>query len=476
MAAKDIWYYFEQLTSIPRPSGHMESISKFLLEFGDSLELIAVRDHANNVIITKPSSPGMESAKSTILQAHMDMVPQKESGSAHNFEIDPIKTVVSGEWISADRTTLGADNGIGVAAMMAILADTTLKHGKLVALFTSDEETGMHGASAVDPRWLQADAMINLDSENDNVIFVGSAGGVEVTAHCTYTEQVPIHGRVAFRVDIMGLMGGHAGLAIGLAGANGNKLLARFLSCNHSELDIHLSSWDSGSEPYAIPKVVSAVITIPLVNVQGLKIRLDEFHSWCRKEYKGVESQIEMVLTQVELPQSELPIDLQQTLLKAINLCPNGVRSMIELLPDTVETSSNLAIVKIGNGSVFYNSLIHSSNPLSMEDLSTEIIGCFTNAQMSVELRNEFAEWQPNFNSSLLAYVTDVYKNVYGRTPQIKAIHAGLECGALEKKARGLEILSLGPTIHKAHTTQECVNIPSTDKFYEFLVKSLERI
>lgn len=467
-----VWKHFEALTQVPRPSGHLQKVQQFLLDFGKSINVETWQDEAGNIIMRKPATPGLEARKGIILQAHMDMVPQKTPDSTHNFETDPIKTVVKGEWLYADNTTLGADNGLGVAAIMAIMEDDTLQHGPLEALITADEETGMYGAFGLKGGELQGNILLNLDSEEEGVMYIGCAGGLDITATMQFMEETPYDGDVAVKVQLKGLRGGHSGLEINAGRGNANKLMARFVREAMDECAVGLSSWKGGNMRNAIPASCEAVLTLPQEGVEELKQIAARYQALYNSEYATIEEGITLTVEECELPETVLPEEIQDNLIDVILACHDGVLRFIPTIPDTVETSSNLSIVSIAEGEVQINILARSSCDTMKEFLALQLSSCFAMAGMKVELSGGYSGWQPNVNSPLLAALKKAYSNMFGKEPDVRVIHAGLECGIISTNYPGMDMVSFGPTLMSPHSPGERVEIATVEKFYS-LVKAL---
>ena len=349
-----IWRNFDALTQVPRPSGHLEKVQHMLLEFAARVGVEAFKDAAGNIVMRKPASPGMENRKGIILQAHMDMVPQKSNESTHNFETDPIQTYVDGEWVKAKGTTLGADNGIGVAAIMAVMEDKTLVHGPVEGLITADEETGMFGANDLPEGELNGDILLTLDSETWGQFVIGSAGGVDITATLEYKEVETDKDDAAVKVVIKGLKGGHSGLEINEGRGNANKLMARFVHEAIAEYGARLATWHGGNMRNAIPFECETVLTLPKENVEALKEAVAEWCALFNNEYRTIEENIQFFVEDVEAPATQVPEEIQDNLLDAIYGCHNGVLRMIPVFPSVVETSSNLAIIDINGGHAYF--------------------------------------------------------------------------------------------------------------------------
>lgn len=474
LAPQNVWKHFDSLTQVPRPSGHLEKIQSFLLEFGKSVGVEASKDEVGNIIYRKPATPGMENRKTVILQAHMDMVPQKTKDKQHDFENDPIETEIDGEWVRAKGTTLGSDDGMGVAAIMAVMEDKTLKHGPLVALITADEETGMFGAFGLKPGTIDGDILLNLDSEEEGELYIGCAGGEDLNATLEYKEVETDPTDVALKVTLKGLRGGHSGIQIGWGHANANKLMARFLNQVIAYDEACLVSWEGGNMRNAIPRECEAVITVPAEEVDDVIAFVGECEQVWRDEFATIEEGISFTVERVELPKMMVPDEIRDNLVDAIYACPNGVERFIPTIPDTVETSSNLAIVEIGNGRAEIKVLTRSSRDSMKDFRNTAIESCFSMAGMHVERSGSYSGWEPDVNSPILHAMKESYKAQFGEEPEVKVIHAGLECGIIGAVVPGLDMISFGPTLQCPHTPEERCNISSVAKFYDFLTATLE--
>ena len=483
---KALWANFYSLTRIPRPSGKRKEIADFLVNYGKSLGLETLQDEIGNVLIRKPASPGMENHPGVILQGHMDMVPQKNGDKDFDFEKDPIQAYVepNGEWVTADGTTLGADNGIGVATAMTILADKSAVHPPLEALFTIDEETGMYGANDLKAGWLKGKYLLNLDSETEGELYVGCAGGVDTTATFQYHPVETEAGDIALRVEIKGCKGGHSGCDIHLQRANAIKLLFRFLKDAVANYEARLAYVEGGSLRNAIPREAAAVITIPEESYQDLQDLVDRYEDLFLSEYDGVETDLHFTAKEVECPKMEMPEDVQDFLIHAITLCPHGVYRMIPEQPDIVETSNNLAMIatttktvndqKINVVEVFC--LTRSSVESRKDELASVIQSAFSLAGADVVFSGAYPGWKPNLKSSLLATLKETYQKEFNASPRVIIIHAGLECGIIGAKYPGMEMISFGPTIEHPHSPDERVNIATVQKFYRFVQAALRQL
>lgn len=471
-----IWRNFDALTQVPRPSGHLEKVQQFLLDFAKNTGVEAFKDEAGNIVMRKSATPGMENRKTTILQAHMDMVPQKEKTSTHNFETDPIETYVDGEWVKAKGTTLGADDGLGVAAIMAVMEAKDLKHGPIEALITADEETGMYGANGLPEGELKGEILLNLDTEQEGELIIGSAGGVDITATLDYKETESDKSDAAVKITIKGLKGGHSGLEIGEGRGNANKMMVRIVREAIAEDDACLASWHGGNMRNAIPREAEVVLTLPKENVEDLKSIAADYKETFNNEYKGIENDIDVLVEDVALPEMIVPQEIQDNLVDAIYAAHNGVWRYIPTMPEIVETSSNLAIVDIEGGKAAIKILARSSSESMKEELSTSLESCFNMAGMKVEFSGAYGGWDPNTDSELIKVMRNIYKNLFNEDPTVQVVHAGLECSIILSKYPGLDICSFGPTLLSPHTPSERAYWPAATKFWDLLVKTLEEI
>ena len=472
-----IWKNFYALTQVPRPSGHLEKVQQFLLDFGKQAGVYAVKDPAGNIHFRKPATPGMENRKGIILQAHMDMVPQKTPESNHNFETDPIEPWIDGEWVKAKGTTLGADNGLGVAAIMAVMEDKTLKHGPIDALVTRDEETGMFGANELPEGELQGDILMNLDSEHWGKFVIGSAGGIDVTATLDYQEADTDAEDAAVRITVKNLRGGHSGLEINEGRGNANKLLVQVVREAIAETEARLASWQGGNMRNAIPFKAEAVLTLPKENIVALKEMVSDWQDTFNDEFKLIEPQgIELTVEEVATPTKEVPVEIQDNLIDAIFACHDGVIRYIPAYPSVVETSSNLAIINIGEGKASIKILARSSREDMKDYVVTMLESCFSMAGMKVETAGSYGGWDPNPESEILHLLLKEYKELFGKDGIIQVDHAGLECSVILGKYPWLDVVSLGPTMKSPHTTTERALIETVNPFWKLLKKTLEDV
>ena len=469
-----IWRNFDALTQVPRPSGHLEKIQQFLLDFAAQAGVEAMKDSGGNIVMRKPATPGMENRKGIILQAHMDMVPQKSKESKHNFETDPIETYIDGDWVKAKDTTLGADNGLGVATIMAVMEGKTLVHGPVEALITADEETHMVGANALPEGELFGDILLNLDSETWGKFVIGSAGGVDVSAKLEYKEVETDADDVAMKVVLNGLRGGHSGLEIHEGRANANKLMVRFVREAVATCEARLATWHGGTMRNAIPFECETVLTLPKENVEEFKQLVAEFKETFENDYKAIESGIGFFTESVETPATEVPEEIQDNLIDAIYACHDGVLRMIPTFPTVVETSSNLAIIDIAEGKAEFKILARSANDSMRDYLATTLESCFSMAGMEVTMSGSYGGWDPNTDSEILKLLEKNYLELFGEEATKQADHAGLECSVIRGKYPHLDVVSFGPTLCSPHTTSERCSISTAAPFWELLKKTLE--
>lgn len=451
-------------------------MQQFLLDFAKQVGVEAFKDAAGNIVMRKPAAAGMENRKGVILQAHMDMVPQKSKESSHNFETDPIETYIDGDWVKARNTTLGADDGIGVAAIMAVMEDKDMKHGPVEALITADEETGMFGANGLPEGELNGDILLNLDSETWGKFVIGSAGGIDITAEMEYKEVETDADDAAVRVQLKGLRGGHSGLEIHEGRGNANKLMARFVRDAITDCEARLAAWHGGNMRNAIPFECETVLTLPKENVEAVKELAAEYRELFAKEYAGIESGITFAAEDADTPKTEVPEDIQDNLLDAIYACHNGVLRMIPAIPSVVETSSNLAIIDIAGGKASVKILARSSSESMKEYIANTIQSCFNMAGMKVTLSGGYSGWDPNTNSEILKLLEREYTTLFGGEAIEQVDHAGLECSVILGKYPHLDVVSLGPTLRSPHTTTERCLIPTVEPFWQLLKKTLEDV
>jgi dipeptidase D len=473
---RPLWSYFHQITQIPHPSKSEKRLAEYIVSFGKEHGLETTVDTVGNVIIRKHATKGMENRKGVILQSHLDMVPQKNSDKTHDFTKDPIETIIDGEWVRANGTTLGSDNGIGVAAALSVLASSDTPHGPLEALFTIDEETGMTGVFGLEPGILKGDILINMDSEDEGELYVGCAGGVDVSAIKDYKEEPSPKKMTCYKVFIRGLKGGHSGVDIALGRANSNKLLARFLMQAESDFGIRLSEMSGGDLRNAIPRESAAVILVASDKSEKFESFVRGYEKMYRAEFMDTEPDLSFKAEKSDIPAAVINEKDQYRIIRAIFACPNGVQRMSQAMKGLVETSNNLAIVRCRNGKFEAYNLTRSSVDSAKEATAWKIAAVFHLIDAEVKLSGGYPGWKPNMNSPILKTMSSVYNDMYGKVPEVRAIHAGLETGIIAGVYPNLDMISFGPTIRYPHSPDEKVNIATVAKFYDFLCGTLKNI
>lgn len=471
-----VWGYFHQLNRIPRPSHHEERVQAFVLAEAEALELASQQDDLGNILICKPASAGAEQAPGVILQGHLDMVPQANLGSRHDFATDPIETFIEGEWVKARGTTLGADNGLGVAAILAVLASKEARHGPLEALFTSNEEDGMSGAFGIAPGSLQGRIMINTDSEDEGVLCIGCAGGANVTSRLDLDWERVVGESAGVALSIGGLRGGHSGVDIHRGLGNANKLLFRLLQVAQQRCGFRLSEVQGGNMRNAIPREATAKGCVPAGQLTRLQQLVTEIEAQWQAEFGLVETKLRLVIEDIDTPSSWLTAASQQRLVDLVNGLPSGVVRMSDAMPGLVETSTNLSIVRAGQGEAEICSLVRSSLDSARDAVCDQLVAVARLAAGESRVDGIYPGWKPLPCSETVALVADLYRQLFDRPLEIGAIHAGLECGIIGATHPGLEMLSLGPTIRYPHSPDEALHIPSVERFWRLLLAVLKRL
>jgi dipeptidase D len=471
---KAIWGNFCDLNAVPRASKKEEQVIQFMLEFGRKLGLETLNDKIGNVIIKKPASKGMEDRKTVILQSHLDMVHQKNNDTDFDFATQGIDMVIEDGWVTAKGTTLGADNGLGVATIMGLLASKDIDHPPLEAMFTVDEETGMTGAKELDPSFYEGEILLNLDTEDDDELSIGCAGGIDTNTSYKYEELYSLEDTQAFKVEIKGLKGGHSGMDINQGRANANKLMARLLTLATTDCMLH--SFEGGGLRNAIPREAVAIVSLLRRHVDGFKEHVQEMNAIFSKEYDPVETGIKIVLTEVDTPDKMVAGDERLKMIHTINAVHNGVFKMSLKFNDLVETSSSLAQVSIKDGLFTTKSLQRSSVESTKTDVATTVRSPFDLLGAEVEQSGDYPGWEPNPDSPILKTMADIYRGRFNEDPAIKACHAGLECGILGKHLPEVDMISFGPTIRHAHSPDECASIESVEKFWGYLLEVLKNV
>ena len=476
LAPKEVWNMFADLNAVPRPSKKEERVIQFIVDFGKKLHLETFVDKVGNVIIKKSATKGLENRKTVVLQSHLDMVHQKNSDTVFNFEEEGIKMIVDGDWVTAEGTTLGADNGLGVASIMAVLASTEIEHPNLEALFTIDEETGMTGAMGLEGGILKGDILLNLDTEEDDEIGMGCAGGVDVTATRTYKEEIAPNNATAFSITVKGLNGGHSGMDIIKGLGNANKIMNRLLFDGFTNFGLKISEINGGSLRNAIPRESNALITIDTISKEAFLFETNVLISTIKEEFSSIEKDLTVVLEEIALPEKVMDLGVQEGFLKSIYAAFNGVYRMSPDILDLVETSNNIARVIVKDGAIKVGCLTRSSSETNKIDLANSLKSAFELSGFDVELSGEYPGWQPNVKSEILDVVSNLYEHLHGEKAQVAACHAGLECGILGQNYPEMDMVSFGPTIRGAHSPDERAGITSTQKFWKFLIEILKNI
>ena len=471
-----VWNRFADLNAVPRASKKEEQVIRFMLEFGEKLGLETIKDRTGNVIIRKPATPGMENRKMMILQSHLDMVHQKNEETDFDFETQGIRMYADGDWVKAEGTTLGADNGLGVAAIMAVLESTDIAHPAIEALFTIDEETGMTGAQGLEPGLLKGEILLNLDTEEDDEIGIGCAGGVDITAERDYKEEeVPVE-TVAFRITVKGLQGGHSGMDIHKGLGNANKIMNRLLFDGFENYGLRVASLEGGGLRNAIPRESSAVVVVDKIHKDAFVFEFGEQERDIKHELQTMEPSLEIMAKPVDLPEKVMELGVQEGITKAIYAAHNGVYRMSADMIGLTETSNNIARVAIKDGKIKISCLTRSSVDSSKTDLANALRAAFELAGCEVTCSGSYPGWQPDLDSPVLKVLRAKYEKLFGEKPEVAACHAGLECGIIGQNYPKMDMISFGPTIRGAHSPDERASIVSVQKFWKFLKEILKDI
>ncbi|QYJ87115.1 aminoacyl-histidine dipeptidase [Shewanella mesophila] len=471
-----LWQWFEQICAIPHPSKHEQALSQYIQNWAKDKGLSIVEDKVGNLIIKKPATPGMEDRKTVALQAHIDMVPQKNADKVHDFEKDPIEAYIDGEWVKAKGTTLGSDNGIGMASALAVLGSDNIPHGPLEVLLTIDEEAGMTGAFGLEAGYLDAEILINTDSEQEGEIYMGCAGGVDAQIDVPMVWQAPEPTNSTYTLSISGLKGGHSGVNIHLGRGNANKLLARFLFNHADELALELTNFTGGSLRNAIPREASVSFMLPGENVARLNELMQEFTALVRQELAIADPDMQLTLQESPAATQVMSEDAQQTLIDLLHACPNGVMRMSDEIAGVTETSLNVGVISTEGESVNILCLIRSLIDSGREEVEGYLTALSSLAGAEVEFSGAYPGWKPDSSSPVMAIVKDTYEAIYNKEPTIMVIHAGLECGLFKKPYPEMDMVSIGPTIRFPHSPDEMVLIETVDQYWKLLLAVLERI
>lgn len=470
---KALWQQFAEVCSIPHPSKHEEKLGQYVIDFAKAHGLEYRQDAVGNIVIRKPATPGYEGHPTVILQAHMDMVPQANSDLKFNFETDPIQPYVDGEWVKAKGTTLGADDGMGVSAMLAILEGKDIPHPALECLFTVDEETGLTGANQLATDMLKGEILINLDSEDEGELYVGCAGAVNVTARFEYKEEATPDDSVGYEIALSGLKGGHSGLEIILQRGNANKLLARFLRENPCVL---VSTIDAGGLRNAIPREAKAIVAVPTAQAAAFEKAAEDFEATIRHELSHVEDGIKFGAKKVDTPAIVASQEFRKRFVAALIAMPNGIMRMSDTVPGLVETSTNMSRIEMACGKAQLLFMVRCMVNYGKKQVVAMIDSVVTLAGGRIEAQGDYDGWAPNPDSKILHVMKNGYEKLFGKVPEVKAIHAGLECGIIGAKYPQLDMISIGPTMRFPHSPDEKVNIATVAKFYDFLLDTLKNL
>jgi dipeptidase D len=473
---KIIWNHFADLNAIPRPSKKEEQVIEFMMNFGKNLHLETFTDSVGNVIIKKPATKNFEDRKTIVLQSHLDMVHQKNSSTIFDFENEGINMFIEGDWVTADGTTLGADNGMGVAAIMAVLSSKEIQHPTIEALFTIDEETGMTGAMGLKPGLLEGEILLNLDTEEDDEIGMGCAGGVDITATRKYSEELTPDNTKGFSITVKGLNGGHSGMDIHKGLGNANKIMNRLLFEGFTKFGLRISEINGGSLRNAIPRESKAIVSIDAVSMEIFLKEIQQLITRIKNEFLTVEPNLIIEIQKVTTPEKVMEVGVQENFIKAIYTSLNGVYRMSPTISGLVETSNNIARVIAKEGLIKINCLTRSSSDSSKQDLTNSLKSAFELAGFDSKFSGEYPGWQPNIHSKILEVVSNIYEELHGKKARVAACHAGLECGILGQNYPTMDMVSFGPTILGAHSPDEKVSISSTQKFWNFLQEILKNI
>ncbi len=474
---ESVFYYFSEICKVPRPSKKEEKIISYLENFAAEQKLEIKKDEVGNILIKKPATPGKENLKTVVLQSHVDMVCEKNNDVEHDFLADPIETIIDGEWLKAKGTTLGADNGIGVATELAILAANDIEHGPIECLFTIDEETGLTGAFALKEGFMSGDILLNLDSEDEGELFIGCAGGIDSVGEFHYREVPVPTGYFFFRVDVKGLKGGHSGGDIHLGRGNANKILNRFLSQTAKKYDMYICEVNGGNLRNAIPREAYAICAVPHDAKEPVRVDLNIFIADIENEFAVSEPDLKLTL-QSETPRKmAIDQDTSSRLLKTLYAVPHGVYAMSQDIPGLVETSTNLASIKmIDSKKIKIETSQRSSILSARNDMANTVRAAFELGGARVSFGEGYPGWKPNPHSEILEIAVASYKRLFGVDAKVKAIHAGLECGLFLDKYPGLDMISFGPTLTGVHSPDERMHIPSVEKFWNHLLDVLANI
>lgn len=476
LSPNPVWQFFDKICSIPHPSKHEEALAQYIVNWATQQGLAVKRDAIGNVFIKKPATPGMEDRKGVVLQAHIDMVPQKNEDTQHDFTIDPIQPYIDGEWVTAKGTTLGADNGIGMATCLAVLAADNIKHGPLEVLLTIDEEAGMTGAFGLEAGWLEGDILLNTDSEQEGEVYMGCAGGVDGSLNFSITREAIPNGFITRQLTLKGLKGGHSGCDIHTGRGNANKLLARFLATHASSLDLRLIEFRGGTLRNAIPREAFVTVAVPAAMDNALECAFNDYHQLLISELGKVETDIAILKQSTTTEQGVFTSADQHRFIAALNACPNGVIRMSDDIQGVVETSLNVGVITTDAQQVKVLCLIRSLIDSGRQQVEGMLRSVAELANADISFSGAYPGWKPDPDSEIMAIFRDMYQGIYGHKPNIMVIHAGLECGLFKKPYPNMDMLSFGPTIKFPHSPDEKVKIDTVELFWQQMVALLAHI
>lgn len=474
LAPSEVWKHFEDICQIPRPSKKEDQIIKFLLGFGKKHKLETKRDEIGNILISKPATPGKEHLKTIVLQSHMDMVCEKNNETEHDFDKDPIIPWIDNGWVKAKGTTLGADDGIGMAAEMALLTSSDIEHGRIECLFTVDEETGLSGAFALQPDFFEGEILLNLDSEDEGEIFIGCTGGIDTIANMDFTKEDVPNSHFSIRIDIKGLLGGHSGDEINKNRGNSNKILNRFLWQINKKYGIRITQFDGGNLRNAIPREAYAVITLPSEFKENVRADLNIYAAEMQEVWEDSEPKLKISLESTDKPEFVINEECSNNLMDALYACPHGVFTMSSKMPGMVETSTNLASVKFSEDKILITTSQRSDVDSEKYNIAQMVGTALTMANAKIEHTDGYPGWAPNPNSEILKVAVESYKNLFKVDPVVRSIHAGLECGLFLEKYPNMDMVSFGPTLRDVHSPDEKINIETVEKFWKHLIDVIQ--
>ncbi|MBD3408671.1 MAG: beta-Ala-His dipeptidase [Ignavibacteriales bacterium] len=473
---KLVWDIFEEMCKYPRPSKHEEKVVDYVMKWADEHKFATVRDKAGNIVVKVPATPGLEKKATVVLQGHLDMVPEKNKETQFDFLKDEIRPLIDGEWVTADGTTLGADNGIGVAAGMAVALDESVEHGPLELLMTLDEETGLTGAQGLESGMLEGKTLLNLDSEEDGALFIGCSGGLDTRGKRSVQLEDVADGALGYEIIVKGLKGGHSGLEIQKQRGNAIKILGRLLWNLTKDYEVELCDLEGGNKRNAIPRESSAVVAVSPNHETALKKYVEDYDKIVKAELSSVDPNVAIEAKKIDAPGKRFDKASRDAALDLIQAIPHGVIRMSDDMEDMVQTSTNLATIKFEEGAVHVGTSQRSSVDSEIKALGDQVISCLRLAGFEVDQGDGYPGWKPNVDSEIKNIVATAHADLFDKEPEVTAIHAGLECGIIKERYPAMDMISFGPTIEGPHSPDERVNIETVERFYKLLVETLKRI